>query len=118
MKRCALDSPRVHRGDLDLFPRSEVARVANIAKALSDPVRLQIVNFLRQRPELCTCEFEELLGLAQSKVSYHLRVLLEAGIVSRETYGTWSHYRLCNPHLLDQLYAVTSEMHNQVREPA
>ena len=88
-----------------MLPGAEAARLATAARALGDPIRLQVVHLLRQRPDLCTCELEELLGLAQSKVSYHLKVLLEAGIVTRETCGTWSHYSLREPGVLDRVKA-------------
>jgi ArsR family transcriptional regulator len=41
---------------------------------------------------ICVCEFQEQFGLAQSKVSYHLRVLKDAGLVTEETRGKWSFY--------------------------
>jgi ArsR family transcriptional regulator, arsenate/arsenite/antimonite-responsive transcriptional repressor len=106
MDPCYSNIPRVRRGDLAVLPASEAWALASVAKALSDPIRVQIVHLLDQRPDLCTCEFEELLGLGQSRVSYHLKLLLDAGIITRETYGTWSHYRLRTPHLLDQLMAL------------
>ena len=106
MDPCYSNIPRVRRGDLALLSASEASALANMAKAVSDPIRVQIVHLLEQRPDLCTCEFEELLGLGQSRVSYHLKLLLDAGVITRETYGTWSHYRLRTPHLLDQLMAL------------
>lgn len=107
LEKCYSEIPRVRRGDLQLLPDSESTKLAAVAKALSDPIRLQMIRLLGQRPDLCTCEFEELLGLGQSKVSYHLKVLLEAGIVTRETYGTWSHYSLRNERFLDQVKALS-----------
>ncbi len=104
--QCYTEIPRVRRGDLQLLPESDIAHLATVAKALSDPIRVQTIRLLQQYPDLCTCEFEELLGLAQSKVSYHLKVLLKAGLVNRETYGTWSHYSLRNPAVLEQLKAL------------
>jgi len=106
MEPCYSNIPRVHRGDLAVLSESETRALASMARAVSDPIRVQIVHLLCQRPDLCTCEFEELLGLSQSRVSYHLKVLLDAGVITRETYGTWSHYRLRTPHLLDQLMAL------------
>ena len=103
---CDTETPRIRRGDLQLLPEPDVAHLAAVAKALSDPIRVQMIHLLQQHPDLCTCEFEELLGLAQSKVSYHLKVLLEAGLVNRETYGTWSHYHLRKPAVLEQLKAL------------
>lgn len=106
MDNCYVEIPRVRRGDLRLLSEEEAAALAVMGKALGDPIRLQMVRLLEQRPDLCTCEFEELLGMAQSRVSYHLKVLLRAGIVDRELHGTWSHYRLRNKDLLKQLGAL------------
>jgi ArsR family transcriptional regulator len=103
MDNCPSTKPHVRRGDLVLLATETVAALVGVIKALSDPIRVQMVHLLEQRPDLCTCEFEEVLGLGQSKVSYHLKILLEAGLVTRETYGTWSHYRLAQPAVVAQL---------------
>jgi len=47
--------------------------------------------------------------LGQSKVSYHLRILVEAGIVFRETHGTWSHYSLRGRGVMDRLRALAAQ---------
>jgi len=103
MNSCYTEIPRVKKGEVPLLPEDRAFRLATVAKALSDPIRIQMVYLLEQRSDLCTCEFEELLGLGQSKVSYHLKILLDAGIVTRETHGTWSHYRLQKSGVLDKL---------------
>lgn len=114
------DIPRVRRGELELLPGAEVGAMVNVTKALSDPIRLQMLYLLGQRKEpltyggdLCTCEFEELLGLSQSKVSYHLNLLLQAGLITRETHGTWSHYRLTNPNVLYLTRLLAGERQEQ-----
>ncbi|MHB0886586.1 MAG: ArsR/SmtB family transcription factor [Bacillota bacterium] len=106
---CCTEIPRVRQGDLRLLPDQEAAHLAAVAKAFSDVIRVQMVRLLQQYPDLCTCEFEELLGLAQPNVSYHLKVLLEAGFVARKTYGTWSHYSLKKPGVLEPLKALAAE---------
>lgn len=103
METCTSQKPRVQRGELALLAPEMVAALVGVIKALSDPIRVQMVHLLEQRPDLCTCEFEALLDLGQSKVSYHLKILLDAGLVTRETYGTWSHYRLAQPAVVVQL---------------
>lgn len=122
---CTTEIPRFRRGDLDLLPEAEVEALAIATKALSDPVRLQMLYLLSQRvdlltcgEDLCTCEFEELLGLSQSKVSYHLNVLLQAGFVLRENRGTWSHYRLHHPRVLDLVKALAEEPERESKIPA
>lgn len=103
MKQDMTETPRVCCSDLPLLDSTETKSLAVTAKALSDPIRIQMVHFLQSRPDLCTCEFEALLGLSQSKVSYHLKILLQAGLIEREIHGTWSHYKLCDGDLLHKL---------------
>ena len=62
-------------------------------KALSDPNRVRIIKILDSK-ELCVCELRDLIGLAQSTVSKHLKVLEEAGLVDYRKDGSWFIYRL------------------------
>lgn len=66
-----------------------------IFKALSDPNRLRVLKAL-QAKTLCVCEIKELLGLANSTVSQHLKILKEAGFILEEKDGKWVNY-LINP---------------------
>jgi ArsR family transcriptional regulator, arsenate/arsenite/antimonite-responsive transcriptional repressor len=61
--------------------------------ALSEPIRIQTIEYLRQQ-ELCVCELCELLGLSQSKLSFHLKVLKSAQLVQTRQEGRWIYYRL------------------------
>lgn len=63
-------------------------------KAIADQKRLQIMNLLTQQGEISVCELSELVGMPQSKLSYHLKILLDANIITKETRGTWSYYQL------------------------
>ncbi|MCR4403645.1 MAG: metalloregulator ArsR/SmtB family transcription factor [Firmicutes bacterium] len=63
-------------------------------KALADPTRLKIMFLLKHGGELCVCDLTEALGIAQSGVSYHLRVLQEAGLIEKREHGTWSYCSL------------------------
>ena len=105
---CPSNIPRVRPGDLRLLDEVELRRLVGVVGALADPIRVQIIHLLGQRSDLCTCELEALLGLAQSKVSYHLKVLLDAGIVARERHGTWSHYSLRTREILRGLRALNA----------
>ncbi len=112
MEPCLTAGPRPGTVGKDLLPDEESRSLAALANALSDPIRVQIVHLLSQERDICTCEFEALLGLGQSKVSYHLKILLEAGVVSRTIHGTWSHYSLrCGDvlHCLNALWAATTD---------
>ncbi|WP_446010694.1 ArsR/SmtB family transcription factor [Candidatus Electrothrix sp.] len=64
-------------------------------KALSDPNRLAVLKILEQG-ELCVCEIQYLLELAQPTVSKHMKMLEEAGLVNRRRQGTWILYSLAN----------------------
>ena len=64
-----------------------------VMKALSEPNRVRMIKILGHK-ELCVCELQELLGIAQSTVSKHLKVLEEAGLVVYRKEGSWIIYRL------------------------
>jgi ArsR family transcriptional regulator len=73
--------------------RAEAERMAAIAKALADPVRLQLVDVLRKHAgRVCVCELVPLFDLSQPTVSHHLGVLRKAGIVDSERNGLWAYY--------------------------
>jgi ArsR family transcriptional regulator len=77
-----------------------------LAKALSHPVRVHIVDILsRQAKELCVCEVEQLFSLTQPTISHHLKVLRQAGIVNVEQRGLWAFYSL-KTHAFDALTAL------------
>jgi ArsR family transcriptional regulator len=61
--------------------------------ALSDPLRLQIIELLREQ-ELCVCDLCEALNVTQSKLSFHLKTLKEAQLVQTRQEGRWIYYRL------------------------
>ncbi|MBF7155420.1 ArsR/SmtB family transcription factor [Bacillus zanthoxyli] len=61
-------------------------------KALADQKRLHILYELCQRGETCVCDLTDVLELPQSKLSYHLKLLLDANLITKETKGTWSYY--------------------------
>jgi ArsR family transcriptional regulator len=76
----------------DVEPQA-AERMAAIAKALGDPIRLQLVDVLRKHAgKVCVCELTPLFDVGQSTVSHHLRVLREAGIVDSERPGLWAYY--------------------------
>jgi ArsR family transcriptional regulator len=63
-------------------------------KAVADKKRLHIMNLLCQHGAMCVCDMVPLIGMPQSKLSYHLKILLDAEIIVKETRGTWSYYSL------------------------
>jgi ArsR family transcriptional regulator len=74
----------------------EARELEQVFKALADRHRVKILNRLLSADgeAVCVCDFEELLGLSQPTVSYHLKQLLNAGIVEREKRGAFAYYSL------------------------
>ena len=72
------------------------AGLAQVFKALGDPVRLRLVSLIgaRQGGEICVCDLTAAFDLTQPTISHHLRVLREAGIIDSERRGTWVYYRV------------------------
>jgi len=88
--------------------RAEAERLAEIAKALGDPVRMQLVDVLRKHAgKVCVCELVPLFDLSQPTVSHHLKKLRDAGIVGSERRGLWAYYYV-KPAALDEIAAWLS----------
>jgi ArsR family transcriptional regulator len=68
-------------------------------KALADQKRLEIMYELCQRGQTCVCDLTEFFGISQSKLSYHLKILLDANLITKEKKGTWNYYDLHNEEL-------------------
>ncbi|MGV3712321.1 ArsR/SmtB family transcription factor [Pseudolysinimonas sp.] len=70
--------------------------LARSLKALADPARLRILSMVASHVdgEACVCDLTEPLDLSQPTVSHHLKVLVEAGFLTRSKRGTWAYYRL------------------------
>src|SRR5919199_5548045 len=88
------------RPDVDT---DEAERIAAVAKALSDPIRVQLVDVLRKHAgKVCVCELLPLFDISQPTLSHHLRKLRDAGIVGVERRGLWAYY-FVNPEVLEEL---------------
>jgi ArsR family transcriptional regulator len=88
--------------------RERAVRMAQVAKALGDPVRVQLVDVLRKHAgKVCVCELVPLFDLSQPTVSHHLKVLREAHIVGSERQGLWAYYFVI-PEALEELSAWLS----------
>jgi ArsR family transcriptional regulator, arsenate/arsenite/antimonite-responsive transcriptional repressor len=76
-------------------------------KALADPTRLRLISLVaaHQDAEACVCELTDPVGLSQPTVSHHLKILVDAGILTREQRGKWAYYRLV-PDTLNALAAL------------
>jgi len=96
IKCCSAEACSTER----IYPDLEEA--AKLFKALADETRLAILRQLRERGEVCACDFLACCSLAQPTVSHHLRVLREAGLVNAEKRGLWVYYSL-NSEKMDLL---------------
>ena len=88
--------------------RPDATRVASWFHALADETRVQIVEMLSHK-ERCVCELEQVLDIAQSKVSFHLKVLKDAGLITERREGRWMFYGL-ERETLDQIAAYTKSV--------
>ncbi len=78
----------------------EAATTSRVFKALGDPHRVRIVNLLANAPgPACVCDLTPELGLSQPTVSFHLKKLVEAGLLRREQRGVWAYYSIDRPAL-------------------
>ena len=96
---------------VEAVSEEHIERIVALGRALSDPIRVRMLGMMAEGrsccelPDLgvpvgeedkgiCVCEFEEVFGMGQSKVSYHMRKLKDAGLVREERRGKWSFYTL------------------------
>lgn len=80
--------------DSALLPADEATVLADVFKALADPTRVRLLRYLAQSEAgtACACHLPDALGITQPTLSFHLRKLHEAGLVSREKRGRWVHW--------------------------
>jgi ArsR family transcriptional regulator len=113
----------VRAGTPDAISDGRVERLVALGRALSDPIRVRMIGMMAEGrgccalPDLgvpaeeqdngiCVCEFEDYFGMGQSRVSYHVRKLKEAGLVREEKRGKWSFYSLDKESAAEVLGAV------------
>ena len=87
---------------------ANLARAAELFHALSDETRLDVLEMLRDG-ERCVCELQADLDAAQSRLSFHLKVLKDAGLVEDRKEGRWSYYRI-TPGALAEVHDVVVAM--------
>lgn len=88
---------------------ADAETLATSLKAIADPTRLRLVSLVaaHERQEACVCDLTEPVGLSQPTVSHHLKILVEAGILTREQRGRWAYYRLVPGSLTDLARLIT-----------
>lgn len=87
---------------------SRTERAIELFHALSDETRLEIIELLR-KGERCVCELTDKLDAAQSRLSFHLRVLKDAGVVRDRKDGRWVHYEL-DPDAFEEIETIVASM--------
>jgi ArsR family transcriptional regulator len=80
----------------DVLDQDAAATLAHAFAALADPVRLRMLSAIASRAgeEVCACDLVELSGRSQPTVSHHMKILFDAGLVTREKRGLWVWYRI------------------------
>jgi ArsR family transcriptional regulator, arsenate/arsenite/antimonite-responsive transcriptional repressor len=74
---------------------ADAETTAKLFKSLADPHRVRVVNLLAVSGEpVCVCDLTEMLGLSQPTVSFHVKKLVDAGLLEREQRGVWAYYSL------------------------
>ena len=83
--------------------QADAEQLAVTLKALADPARLRLLSIVAssQDQEACVCDLQEPLGLSQPTVSHHLKILTDAGFLTRSKRGTWAYYALVPGSLTD-----------------
>jgi ArsR family transcriptional regulator len=86
---------------------TDAEQLAALFRVLGEPSRLQLLSLIAAQPSgaACVCELIEPLGLSQPTVSHHLKVLFDAGFLTKERRGTWMYYRVV-PQTLQALYST------------
>jgi len=87
---------------------TDASRATQLFHALSDETRLAVIEMLHDG-ERCVCDLQDALDVAQSRLSFHLKVLKDAGLVTDRKDGRWVHYAL-SPDAFDELSAVTADL--------
>lgn len=90
----------------ELLDEAQAELLARSFAALADPIRLRLLSAVASSgDEVCACDLVEPSGRSQPTVSHHMKILVDAGLVSRDKRGTWVWYRVV-PERLEALRAV------------
>jgi ArsR family transcriptional regulator, arsenate/arsenite/antimonite-responsive transcriptional repressor len=94
---------------LNHLSHSDAEQLAVLFRVLGEPSRLQLLSLISSQPtgSACVCELIEPLGLSQPTVSHHLKVLFEAGFLTKERRGTWIYYQVVPETLQALSQAIT-----------
>ncbi|USQ76656.1 ArsR/SmtB family transcription factor [Ornithinimicrobium cryptoxanthini] len=90
--------------DCEMLPREPAEDLAHVFKALADPTRVRLLQYLAESESgtACACHLPAALGVTQPTLSFHMRKLHEAGLVERDRRGRWVHYTVL-PEALERV---------------
>ncbi len=94
--------------DVAPLGESQAEELASRWRALGDPSRLRILSLIAASGEMCGCDLTEPVALSQPTVSHHLKVLTEAGFVTRQQRGKWAWYSVA-PEASDEVAAAIGQ---------
>ena len=78
---------------LEQLKKINSEQFVGIMESLSDPIRINILE-LMMNGEICVCDIVKVTGLSQSKISYHIKILKDSGLISDRQEGRWVYYKL------------------------
>ncbi|KIP89886.1 ArsR family transcriptional regulator [Microbacterium sp. MEJ108Y] len=84
-----------------MLTADEAERIAHTFKALGDPTRVRLLSLIAASDggEACICDLTDPVGLSQPTVSHHMKLLVDAGLATREQRGRWAYYRVVSETL-------------------
>jgi ArsR family transcriptional regulator, arsenate/arsenite/antimonite-responsive transcriptional repressor len=103
----------------------EKQKIVATLRALADPVRLSILEFLwspsaeefRTEDGICACDVQDFLGVTQPTVSYHMKILVQAGLVTAEKRGKWVYYECITEGLTEVIEYLDRFRHPATANP-
>jgi ArsR family transcriptional regulator len=89
------------------LPEAAAQDLALLFKAVADPMRLRLLSMIacHEGGESCVCDLTDAFAVTPPSISYHLKILREAGLISSDRRGTWIYYRV-NPDVMERMSAV------------
>jgi ArsR family transcriptional regulator len=89
------------------LPEAGAQELALLFKAVADPMRLRLLSMIacHEGGESCVCDLTDAFNVTPPSISYHLKILREAGLISSDRRGTWVYYRV-NPDVMARMSAV------------
>ena len=106
-----LSGETVKRDRAVTLDTDEAEAMADLLKVLADPIRLRLISLIAssEGAEACACDLTEPLGRSQPTVSHHLKILTEAGLLTREKRGRWAWYAVVDSRLTDLAAALSPQ---------